>query len=147
MIGKTGRIQAGVMDCKVRGFPVKSKWYCSTAVIKVAATYIQNKIRDTVVSHVPVEGAPYSWMHDSKVAMERKKVGLQCKKNVKVQRTRFLLGIFSYMKRLSVGCWTEAVKVPGCKKKRIKMIPVSVRKRNISKMKTMVPMVVSPRKR
>lgn len=38
MIGKTGRIQAGVIDWRVSGLPVKSRWYCKTAVEKVTAT-------------------------------------------------------------------------------------------------------------
>lgn len=53
MTGNTGRIQAGVIDCIVNGFPVKRKWYCPTASKKVQAAYIQNRTRRVVRSHGP----------------------------------------------------------------------------------------------
>ena len=37
MIGNIGKSQAGVMDCKVRGLPVNSRWYWRTARRKARA--------------------------------------------------------------------------------------------------------------
>lgn len=58
MIGKTGRIQAGVMDWIVKGLPVKRKKYCPTATQNVMAAYIQNSTRMVTMSQGPHLGTP-----------------------------------------------------------------------------------------
>ena len=48
--GKTGRIQAGVIDCIIRGFPVNGTWYRKIAVVNLIATYIQKRTRSETMS-------------------------------------------------------------------------------------------------
>ncbi len=50
IVGKMGRIQAGVIDWMVRGLPVKRKKYCPIAMQNVSAKYIQNRTRRTTTS-------------------------------------------------------------------------------------------------
>ena len=76
MIGKIGKIQAGVMDCIVKCRPVKRRWYWKIAVRNVSATYIQNRIRIVTISQAPAEGTPYSWMQENMTARLRSHVGL-----------------------------------------------------------------------
>ena len=53
MMGKTGRVHAGVMFWIVRGLPVKRKKYCPTAQRNVIAAYVQKKTRIVTINQYP----------------------------------------------------------------------------------------------
>lgn len=56
------------------GKTISQRYIRRTAVVKVIATYIQNRILRVITSQGPVDGYPYFWMHDMMVDMVRKKV-------------------------------------------------------------------------
>ena len=126
IIGKTGRIQAGVMDWIVKGLPVKRKKYCPTATQKVQAAYIQNSILIVTTSHGPHLGTPYICIWDSMLTIDIQKVG----KNSD-----------------SVGCDRDFLIVRGKRANRVAMMAQKHMKRTRSRITMMSPIVFKPRNR
>jgi hypothetical protein len=90
--GKTGRIQAGVMEWMGRCAPVKRTKYCAMAAMIDTAAYIQKHTRKAVASQDPVAGIPYAVELAISVATLSRKQG---------------------KKRLSVGCIKLFPNAPG----------------------------------
>ena len=75
MIGKMGKIQVGIIVCRLKLCLAKMKLYWPMARHRVVLTYIQNKTRIAVVPDVPALGITYFSVFVISVATARNAVG------------------------------------------------------------------------